>query len=653
MDLCFAFRRTIEKLELDKYPSPQFLNMVKDYCPLKSAEIFLWRAFVRENVLEQMLNIDSNVKSVQDFCLNLSYRTGIDCNQIKLILEPFWKGIIMSYYGSYPTLDTTSSIKNIYYDNLKKWTERIKAIESGLVLVKKDGYYGWLDCKGNEILPCKYRGATNFQEGLACVNDEPNYFGFINILGNPELDLRQHPIKEQDNLVTGVGPFCKGIAICDAFHNKEGYLNLAGKFSGAFYEKDSTRWSVTEDPFVVKKDGLYGLMNHSCELVIEPQFIEINEFKQNQNNIAAKYPNGEWVIVTRNGVIYKNKCHLIDLKKLRNGLFVGIYQFYHNFYYHVFNEVYKRIENLKIIKYFESASLPLLVLDENGKYYYINNGDIACDKHGYDFAYKFVNEFTWVKQGFLWARIDKDGKVHFKTIDFEVLSEEIGDKVLIRSYKEDSIFIFDCKTQAKALVTHNVHNVVISRCENYDRTHLIYKVTNSFNFYAIISNGIIFSGSNDIRRVLSNRKELVYITNNSLNYEVFFKDKIIGSFIPKNSTDKIMRIIANNENEFHILVKTLNGEMYFYSFEKRKYSKNYSSFDGLCLSRGALVVRQHNMKILLDSNYDEVFHADDVVVTANDKYLRFSQNEKWGLISQTGDIVLAPNFNSVRCQKNI
>lgn len=112
-----------------------------------------------------------------------------------------------------------------------------------------------------------------------------------------------------------------------------------------------------------------------------------------------------------------------------------------------------------------------------------------------------------------------------------------------------------------------------------------------------------------------------------------------------------MKIIANNKNEFHILVKTLNGERYSYSLEKRKYSKNYSGFDGLCLSRGALVVRQHNLKILLDSNYDEVFHADDVVVTANDKYLRFSQNEKWGLISQTGDIVLAPNFNSVRCQK--
>lgn len=253
----------------------------------------------------------------------------------------------------------------------------------------------------------------------------------------------------------------------------------------------------------------------------------------------------------------------------------------------------------------------------------------------------------------MWARIDKDGKIHFKTFDFEVLSEEIRDKVLIRSYKEDSIFIFDCKTQAKTLVTNNVQNVVISRYENYDRTHLIYKVTNSINFYAIISNGIIFSSSNDIRRVLSNRKELVFITNNSLNYEVFFKDKIIGSFIPKNSTDRIMKIIANNENELHILVKTLNGEMYSYSFEKCKYSKNYSGFDGLCLSRGALVVRQHNMKILLDSNYDEVFHADDVVVTANDKYLRFSQNEKWGLISQTGDIVLAPNFNSVRCQRNI
>lgn len=78
MELCFAFRWTIEQLELDKYPSSQFLNMVKDYCPLKPAEVFLWKALVRENILEHMLNIDSNVKSVQDFCLNLSYRTGVN-----------------------------------------------------------------------------------------------------------------------------------------------------------------------------------------------------------------------------------------------------------------------------------------------------------------------------------------------------------------------------------------------------------------------------------------------------------------------------------------------------------------------------------------------------------------------------------------------
>lgn len=653
MELCFAFRWTIEQLELDKYPSSQFLNMVKDYCPLKPAEVFLWKALVRENILEHMLNIDSNVKSVQDFCLNLSYRTGVNYNQIKLILEPFWKGIIMSYYGSYPTLDTTSSIRNIYYDNLKKWTERIKAIESGLVLVKKDGYYGWLDCKGNEILPCKYRGATNFQEGLACVNDEPNYFGFINILGNPELDLRQHRIKEQDNLVIGVGPFCKGISICDAFHNKEGYLNLAGNFSGAFYEKDSTRWSVAENPFVVKKDGLYGLMNHSCELVIEPQFIEIDEFRQNQNYIAAKYPNGEWVIVTRNGVIYKNKCHLIDLKKLKNGLFVGVYQFNHEFFYHVFNELYKRIENLSIVKYFENASLPLLVLDENGKYYYINNGGIACDKHGYDFAYKFVNEFTLVKQGFTWARIDKAGNILFKAADFEVLSEEIRDMALIRSYKEDSIFILDCKTYTKTLVTNTIQDVVISRYESYDKTHLIYKVTNSVNLYVIFSNGVVISSNNDIKRVLSNREELVYITNNLLNYEVFFKDKIIGPFTPKDFSDKVIKIIEDSYNEHHILVKTIEGNVYFFSIERQKYSKNYSGLYGVSIHRGILVVVQENVKILLNSDYEEVFHADDIVITANENYLRFLQDEKWGLISRAGNVVVAPNFNSIRCQKNV
>ena len=65
------------------------------------------------------------------------------------------------------------------------------------------------------------------------------------------------------------------------------------------------------------------------------------------------------------------------------------------------------------------------------------------------------------------------------------------------------------------------------------------------------------------------------------------------------------------------------------------------------------MVVQENVKILLNSDYEEVFHAEDIVITANENYLRFLQDEKWGLISRAGNVVVAPNFNSIRCQKNV
>lgn len=652
MELCSAFRLTIEKVGLDNYSTAQFLNMVKDFHPLKQSEIFLWRAFVREKVLDEMLNIESNTKSVQDYCLRLSYKTGFNTAQIEVLLKGFWKGILMSFYGHFPELNQSLSIKDIYRLNRSRWMERQNAVSSGLVLVRQDLRYGWYDCNGNEIIPCKYRGATNFKEGLACVNDEPNYFGFINILGNPEIDLRQHCIKEQENPVTCVGPYNSGISVCDAVNKKEGYLNQEGKFTGSEYEQDRVRWDVSENPFVVRKNDLYGLMNHDCELIVEPQFIEIDEFRPGQNYIAAKRSDGEWVIVTRNGIVYKNDYSLLNLRRISNGLFVGIFQYGHKVEYCIFNEGFKRVENLSIINYFESYSLPLLVLDKSGKYFYINHNGICCDKSGYDSAFKFVGEYTWVKKDFSWMRIDRNGVPYFETNDFEVLSEEFDGKVVIRNLKNNTICLYDCKTGESEVIVNSVKGVNIKRQEDYKKTRIIYSIYQNNESYILFYDGRVFRSKSIIKRITSNRNEFAYIAQESGHFRILFNKQLIEAFTPKISSDRVTNIIVSNSDELHILVKTNEGEVYLFSINEQKYSNNYVGFDGLCAKRGSLVLKHQNKKVLLDSDYNEVFSADNIVVTANENYLRFCQNGKWGLIKNNGQIILPPNFESIRCQRN-
>ena len=52
-------------------------------------------------------------------------------------------------------------------------------------VVRKNDFYGYIDKTGKEIIPCQYKSASSFSEGLALVETADDQKFFIDKSGNP------------------------------------------------------------------------------------------------------------------------------------------------------------------------------------------------------------------------------------------------------------------------------------------------------------------------------------------------------------------------------------------------------------------------------------------------------------------------------------
>ena len=141
-------------------------------------------------------------------------------------------------------IEKKTKIKSYYkmkkYDNVGDFYE-------GLARIKKDGDYGFINKKGEEVVELKYDDVGDFHEGLAWIKNYI-YYGFINKEGKEVIKLNYD----------FVGDFHEGLARVKkdgyyGFINKEGKEIVKPKydFVGDFYEGLA----------YVQKEGYYGFIN--------------------------------------------------------------------------------------------------------------------------------------------------------------------------------------------------------------------------------------------------------------------------------------------------------------------------------------------------------------------------------------------------------
>lgn len=138
----------------------------------------------------------------------------------------------------------------------------VEDFSDNLACVKKDDKFGFIDVKGNEVIPCSFERAYSFAEGLALVRKGDKY-GYINTKAEfvvaPSYDDGEH--------------FACGVALVEK-GNKEYVIDKEGNVA---FSQDGNKSSFLSDQFsdnlipVIRENGrkiVVGYLNTKGEEII-------------------------------------------------------------------------------------------------------------------------------------------------------------------------------------------------------------------------------------------------------------------------------------------------------------------------------------------------------------------------------------------------
>lgn len=173
----------------------------------------------------------------------------------------------------------------------------------GLAAVKyKGGNAAYIDKGGNEVIKSFIGEAYSFREGLALVVDRSNEFvGYIDKLGNRVIDLSKY-INDRSILYGGqvylfAGYFSEGRAyIFNEKTSKYGYIDKTGKVVIDYKYEDAEDFK--EGLACVRKDGKYGYIDKDGTLVIPYMYDDKAYF---HDGYARTILNNEIIYIDKNG----------------------------------------------------------------------------------------------------------------------------------------------------------------------------------------------------------------------------------------------------------------------------------------------------------------------------------------------------------------
>ena len=157
--------------------------------------------------------------------------------------------------------------------------EQNDIFEEGLLAVSKNGYYGYINEKGEEIIPFIFNRATAFYRGIAIVQDNQSRANLINKQGELLVENGYTTIYRDNDT--------KFFIVVD--EDKYGLLDIKGDIIVDLIYDDIEPFY--EGLAVVKKDNKYGYINTHGEIVIEPTYAMAKRFS---HGLAAVLNNELW-----------------------------------------------------------------------------------------------------------------------------------------------------------------------------------------------------------------------------------------------------------------------------------------------------------------------------------------------------------------------
>ena len=170
--------------------------------------------------------------------------------------------------------------------------------KEGFAAVKKDGKWGYINTKGEQIVECKFDGVGDFNEGFAAVKKDDRW-GYINTKGEQIVKCK----------FDGVGDFNEGFAAVKK-DRKWGYINTKGY--PAFFDKSKNEIEVVDkvidrsnNTFYLSRLGdKFGLLDENFNVIIKNSIYGKFEVFQriNETTFLIKIA-GQDILVDSEGIL--------------------------------------------------------------------------------------------------------------------------------------------------------------------------------------------------------------------------------------------------------------------------------------------------------------------------------------------------------------
>jgi len=143
----------------------------------------------------------------------------------------------------------------------------IEGFSNGLVAIKANGKWGYLNTSGKLAIPLKYDEASEFNSGVA-VTKISKKFIVINTSGE-EFEVTEPTIIEVKHFSENLAPY-RSISKSFGFIGKDGKIAILAQYESVGYFVNGLAWA--------KKNGFIGFINPNGEWVIKPQFTAAKSF---------------------------------------------------------------------------------------------------------------------------------------------------------------------------------------------------------------------------------------------------------------------------------------------------------------------------------------------------------------------------------------
>ncbi len=233
------------------------------------------------------------------------------------VVAPFQFVKVKDFNGNFARVERTSKSNRfgpdrsgvLYKSGRTMWFHYIGEETEGMLKVRKDGKWGFIDTSGNVVASIQFGDAKEFQEGMAEVEKDGKW-GFIDKRGKIVVPI----------LFDVVWSFSEGMAavsvgMCD--DAKWGFVDKGGKVIVPI-QFDSVG-SFHEGLAAVEKNGEWGFVDKNGTVVVPVQFDRVEKF---QEGLAKVEMNGKNEFVDKNGnVVISIPTHsYIGIGKFHEGL---------------------------------------------------------------------------------------------------------------------------------------------------------------------------------------------------------------------------------------------------------------------------------------------------------------------------------------------